>query len=193
MGPEVNKVRRWCIHERLYPIHSASGCMLCTNSTDFLSIASRVEDQMALAVTASSLRGEFSTSGFVFSNSSPKRNSYKAKKHRSGQSKQSPGGGGGSVSGARGISPQVSTGESAGKTLGTGQTTSAGSTVVQPPPTLAPSRPALHKLVLLLLPKSTPMLNYKASITEVEIFHFIFLQQKIPTQKSAEVWTEFQN
>lgn len=154
-------------------------------------IASRVEDQMALAVTASSLRGEFSTSGFVFSNSSPKRNSYKAKKHRSGQSKQSPGGGGGSISGARGISPQVSAGEMAGKPLGTGQTTSAGSTVVQPPSssTLTPSRPALHKLVLLFTIASTisSCAEFKASIIGVEIFHFIFLQQKIPTQNSAEV------
>lgn len=109
----------------------------------------RVEDQMALAVTASPLRGEFSTSGFACSSSSQKRNSYKAKKHRTGQSKQPPGGGGGNASGAQGISPQVSAGEMVGKALGTGQTTSAGSTVVQPPPALDPSRPAQHKLVLL--------------------------------------------
>ena len=150
-------------------------------------IASRVEDQRALAVTASSLRGEFSTSGFVFSVQS----GTVTKKHRSGQSKQSPGGGGGSVSGARGISPQVSAGEMAGKPLGTGQTTSAGSTVVQPPSssTLTPSRPALHKLVLLFTIASTisSCAEFKASIIGVEIFHFIFLQQKIPTQNSAEV------
>ena len=102
---------------------------------------------MALAVTASPLRGEFSTSGFACSSSSQKRNSYKAKKHRTG--KQPPGGGGGNASGAQGISPQVSAGEMVGKALGTGQTTSAGSTVVQPPPALDPSRPAQHKLVLL--------------------------------------------
>lgn len=105
---------------------------------------------MALAVTASSLRGEFSSSGFGCSSSSQKRNSYKAKKHRTGQSKQPPGGGGGNASGAQGTSPQVSAGKMVGKALGTGQTTSAGSTVIQPPPALDPSRPAQHKLVLLL-------------------------------------------